>query len=138
MSTIKHETSSQVIRCNDERATLQLCKPSFLLINGVVATMRHDQRHKDCVSEHEHVESHRRCHKPTMLTTAIVSLCSHTVKCKFHSLAGSRSIRSSSHMGMVPKVLYRSNTFWLRQSRRYKRVGKLRQQGSMQLETVGC
>ena len=77
MSSIKHETSSQVIRCNDEHTTLQLCKPSvmndftgsirsqmslsFLLINGVIAVMRLAHSHKDCVSEHEHGESHRRC-----------------------------------------------------------------------------
>jgi hypothetical protein len=30
VDTIKHETSSQVIRCNDERGTLQLCKPFII------------------------------------------------------------------------------------------------------------
>jgi hypothetical protein len=35
--------------------------PSFLLINDVIVAMRLAQRHKDCVSKHEHGESHRRC-----------------------------------------------------------------------------
>jgi hypothetical protein len=34
---------------------------SFLLINGVIEAMRLAHRHKNCVSEHEHDESHRRC-----------------------------------------------------------------------------
>ena len=38
-----------------------------------------------------------------MLTTAIASFC--TDKCRFHSLAGPKPIRSSRLMGMTPKVL---------------------------------
>ena len=33
---------------------------SFLLINGVIVVMWLPHRHKDCVNEHEHEESHRR------------------------------------------------------------------------------
>jgi hypothetical protein len=56
-----------------------------------------------------------------MFRTTITSFCSHTTKCSFHSLTGPRPIRSSRRMGMTPKVLYRSNTFWLCQSRERKR-----------------
>ena len=73
-----------------------------------------------------------------MIATAIVSFCSCTDKCSFHPLAGPRPIRSSSRMGMVPKILCRSNTFWFRQSRKHKRDGASRQQGSIQLKVVGC
>ena len=38
----------------------QMSRP-FLLISGVMAAMQLAHRHKNCVSEHEHGESHRRC-----------------------------------------------------------------------------
>ncbi len=71
-----------------------------------------------------------------MFATTIVRFC--TDKCRFHSLAGPRSIRSSSLMGMVPKMLFSTRTFWLSHSRKHERDDALRQQGSMQLEVVGC
>ncbi len=82
--TRPHEKASLMIRCNDVRATLK-CKPSITCdvrnddscFHGVdtvanvslvlVDQRRHcgdvtcSHRHKDCVSEHEHDESHRRC-----------------------------------------------------------------------------
>jgi hypothetical protein len=40
--------------------------------------------------------------------------------------------------GIVPKILCSTHTFWLRHSRKHERAGALKQQGSMQLEEVGC
>jgi hypothetical protein len=71
-----------------------------------------------------------------MLATTIATFC--TVKYRFHSLTGPKTIRSSSLMGMVPKMLCNTRTFWLRHSRKHERDGALREQGSMQLEAVGC
>ena len=145
VSSIKHETTSQVMRCNDERATLQWCKSS------ITWDVRNDYEcfhsvdavaNVDLLIDTKIASANTNMTSPTgdtaMLATAIVSFCSCTDKCSFHPLAGPRPIRSSSRMGMVPKILCRSNTFWFRQSRKHKRDGASRQQGSIQLKVVGC
>ncbi len=63
------------------------------------------------------------------LGTTITSFC--TDKCRFHSLAGPKSIRSSRLLGMVPKKFCNTHTFWLCHSRKHERDCALRQQGSM-------
>jgi hypothetical protein len=47
---------------NTQRCNYSQMSHLFLLINDVIAAMRLAHRHKDCVSEHEHGESHRQCH----------------------------------------------------------------------------